>query len=251
MCHVHSDWSYDGKWPLPALVPEFKRRGCRVLMMTEHDRGFSEARRQEHRAACAAASSADLLVVPGIEYSDAQNIVHVLVWGPVPFLGEGRTTSEVLKAVKAANGVAVLAHPARRQAWRSFDPAWTDELLGMEVWNRKADGWAPSRVAPPLMESTHLLPFVGVDFHDRNQMFPLAMELDLGREVSEEAILDCLHGRRCRPTAFGRAIDEMTNGVPGAALRWGERGRRSAASAYRWWRRRRRQRPQVAEPARS
>ena len=87
-CHVHSDWSYDGKWALPALADEFARRGYRILFMTEHDRGFTEDRRREHRAACAKASSGRILVVPGIEYSDAANIVHVLVWGDVPFLGK-------------------------------------------------------------------------------------------------------------------------------------------------------------------
>src|SRR5258708_3566891 len=143
-CHVHSDWSYDGKWTLPDLAAAFGRRGYRVVMMTEHDRGFSEARRLEHRAACAAASSDELLLLPGIEYSDATNALHVLVWGQVPFLGEEMPTAELLRRVKAAGGVAVLAHPSRRQAWKVFDSGWTDGLLGIEVWNRKTDGWAPS-----------------------------------------------------------------------------------------------------------
>src|SRR5438093_284526 len=122
-CHVHSNWSYDGRWTLPELAAEFGRRGFRVLMMTDHDRGFTESRRLRHRAACVQASSENILVVPGIEYSDAQNIVHILAWGPVPFLGEGLPTIEVLKAVKAAGGVAVMAHPARREAWKLFDPS--------------------------------------------------------------------------------------------------------------------------------
>ncbi len=176
-CHIHSDWSYDGKWTLSALASEFGRRGYRVLMMTEHDRGFTEERRQEHRAACAAASSENVLVVPGIEYSDAENRVHVLVWGPVPFVGEEVPTAKMLKAVTAAGGVAVMAHPSRMKAWKVFDPAWAGDLLGMEIWNRKTDGWAPSKTATQLLEGTNLLPFVGMDFHDRRQMFPLSMEL--------------------------------------------------------------------------
>src|SRR4051794_11919959 len=100
-CHIHSEWSYDAKWPITALANEFGRRGYRVVMMTEHDRGFTEARRQEHRAACADASSEKVFVLPGIEYSDAANAVHVLVWGPVPFVGENVPTHELLKAVKA------------------------------------------------------------------------------------------------------------------------------------------------------
>src|SRR5580704_12515074 len=114
VCHVHSKWSYDGSWSLEALSTRFSRRGCRVLMMTEHDRGFTAARFDQYREACAQASSGEILVLPGMEYSDAANRVHVLVWGPVPFLGEGLPTGEMLKRVKAANGVAVFAHPSRK-----------------------------------------------------------------------------------------------------------------------------------------
>ena len=53
VCHVHSKWSYDGSWSLEALSANFSRRGCRVLMMTEHDRGFTAARLAEYREACA------------------------------------------------------------------------------------------------------------------------------------------------------------------------------------------------------
>src|SRR5271169_2808950 len=100
-CHVHSKWSYDGSWSLEALSAKFSRRGCRILMMTEHDRGFTAARLNQYRVACADVSSERILVVPGIEYSDAANRIHVLVWGHVPFLGEGLPTSEMLERVKA------------------------------------------------------------------------------------------------------------------------------------------------------
>src|SRR5580704_16965078 len=102
VCHAHSNWSYDGSWSLEALSSKFSRQGCRVLMMTEHDRGFTAARFDQYREACAQASTAEILVVPGIEYSDTANRMHVLAWGPVPFLGEGLATSEMLDAVQAA-----------------------------------------------------------------------------------------------------------------------------------------------------
>jgi hypothetical protein len=232
-CHIHSDWSYDGKWPLEAFAPEFRRRGYRVLMITEHDRGFTEARRLEHRAACAAASAEDLLLVPGIEYSDAANQVHVLVWGSVPFVGEGVPTTDLLKAVKAANGVAVLAHPSRRKAWQVFNPTWANHLLGIELWNRKTDGWAPSQNAMRLLQDTELAPFAGMDFHNRKQLFPLSMELDLTGEVSESSVLDCLRARQFRAMAFGRSIERVTEGWFRLTLRSAERCRRSAAAAYR------------------
>ncbi len=232
-CHVHSDWSYDGKWPLDKLASAFQQRGYRVVMMTEHDLGFTEARRLEHQEACARASSDEILVIPGIEYSDAKNIVHVLVWGPVPFLGEGVPTGEMLRKVTAANGVAVLAHPSRKNAWQSFDPEWSRHLAGIEVWNRKTDGWSPSRHAAPLLKGTSLIEFVGLDFHAQNQFFPLAMGIDIASPPSENTVLDSFRARKCVPLAFGAHLSQSQRPWKAAILRVAEASRRSFASSYR------------------
>jgi hypothetical protein len=233
-CHVHSKWSYDGSWTLEALSDKFSRRGCRVLMMTEHDRGFTEQRLDEYRDACTQASSDRILVVPGIEYSDAANRVHILVWGPVPFLGEGLPTSQVLAEVRAAKGVAVLAHPSRRDAWKYYDPSWTDGLLGIEVWNRKYDGWAPSYTAPPLVSTADAVPFVGLDFHTRRQLFPLAMALELDEAHDEEAVVNCLRSRRCYACTFGHPLDSGPIHTALPVFGIAERGRRTLASIARY-----------------
>jgi hypothetical protein len=235
--HVHSQWSYDGSWTLESLAASFSRRGSRVLLMTEHDRGFSTRRLEEFRAACAAASSQKILIVPGIEYSDAANRVHVLVWGPVPFLGEGLSTSEMLDAVHDAGGLAVLAHPTRREAWKSFEPRWASRLLGIEAWNRKYDGWAPSRTAPGLLNDAGAVPFVGLDFHTRRQSFPLAMALELEGPVNEANVLDCLRARRCEARAFGLPLAQnlVRRALP--VLGFAERSRKAAASLVRYSRR--------------
>ena len=233
VCHVHSEWSYDASWSLQALSEKFRRRGCRILMMTEHDRGFSPARFDEYREACAKASSDAILVVPGIEYSDAANHVHVLVWGPVPFLGEGLPTGEMLEAVRSAGGVAVLAHPSRRDAWKNFESSWADRLLGIEIWNRKYDGWAPSQTAPALLQATGAVPFVGLDFHTERQSFPLGMKLEVPAAISESAVLDSLNSRRCTPVAFGLPISQTIARTAFPVLRLAEQGRRTAAALLR------------------
>jgi len=232
-CHVHSTWSYDGSWSLGALSAKFSRRGCRVLMMTEHDRGFTAERLAQFREACAQASSSKILVVPGIEYSDAANRVHVLVWGPVPFLGEGLATGRMLEAVQDAGGLAVLAHPTRREAWNSFDSSWAGRLLGIEAWNRKYDGWAPSRTAPALLQQAGAIPFVGLDFHTQRQSFPLSMALNMEENVSEENVLQCLRARRCYARAFGLPLSEnlVRRALPVLGL--AEQSRRMAASIAR------------------
>jgi len=233
VCHVHSEWSYDGSWSLQALSEKFRRRGCRILMMTEHDRGFTMARFAEYREACARASSDEILVVPGIEYSDAANRVHVLVWGPVPFLGEGLPTGEMLEAVQSAGGIAVLAHPSRRDAWRTFEPSWAARLLGVEIWNRKYDGWAPSQTAPALLQATGTIPFVGLDFHTERQSFPLGMNLEIPAAISESTVLESLSSRRCSPRAFGLPLGQKIARRALPVLRLAEQSRRAAASFLR------------------
>ena len=232
-CHVHSVWSYDGKWSLDQLRDKFRRRGCRILMMTEHDRGFTAARWEQYRTACAEASSDDLLVMPGIEYSDAENRTHVLVWGNIPFLGENLPTGQMLEAVRESDGVAVFAHPGRKQAWKHFEPEWTDKLLGIEIWNRKYDGWAPGEVASTLQQSGNSLPFVGLDFHTARQTFPLRMMLDIDGAITEEAVLQSLRLKRCRGQAFGLSVTGRALRNSRSALKVAERARRMAAAFVR------------------
>ncbi len=232
-CHIHSDWSYDGKWPLEKLAEAFSKRGYQVVMMTEHDRGFDEKRRLDHRQACRKASSDQILLLPGIEYSDQANCVHTLVWGNVPFVGVDVETEKVLGAVTACQAVAVMAHPSRREAWRAFRPSWEVNLLGIEIWNRKTDGWAPSEDAALLLEKTNMLPFVGLDFHERNQFFPLATALEVEPPVSEVSVLTSLRAKRCESQLFGLPLQRFSNGFGAGALRAAEFFRRKAAPVVR------------------
>jgi hypothetical protein len=245
-CHIHSDWSYDGKWPLERLAAEFRARKYRVLLMTEHDRGFSVSRLKQYREACAAASGPDLLVIPGLEYSDAQNCVHVLVWGAVPFLGENLPTLELLEKVKRHDGIAVFAHPSRKAAWKLFEPRWSAGLLGIEIWNRKTDGWAASPNADRLLKSSGLMPFAGLDFHSPRQFFPLAMVFPALTTVSEHEVLRQLRTRQSHGTSFGRPLPVATSGWIGRTLTSAEKLRRRMAATYRMLRKPARRRAPVA-----
>lgn len=228
-CHIHSEWSYDARWPLRDLATEFRRRGHRVVLVTEHDRGFSELRFQQYRRACAEVCSDDLLVIPGIEYSDSRNVVHILTWGLECFLEENLRTLTLLERVKAKNGVAVLAHPARRDAWKRYDASWTTHLTGIELWNRKADGWAPSRAATALLAETSLVAFASLDFHQAKQMFPLCMQLNISEPITEQRVLECLRTGHCRALAFSEPAEKFLTGWGSVALPIAERMRRTAA----------------------
>ena len=232
-CHLHSAWSYDGSWAIDAMVEAFASRGYRVMMMTEHDAGFTAERYAQFREACARATTDQMLVVPGMEYSDPDNRVHVLVWG-TPFLGEGLKTDALLDAVDAHAGHAILAHPARRAAWQCFSVRWADTLLGIEVWNRKYDGVAPGDAASRLLDAGTAVPFVGLDFHTARQFFPLGMLLDLEGPIREETVLECLRLRRCSARAFGLPLTERRFGTALPLLQVAERARRSLAALKRY-----------------
>lgn len=233
VAHVHSDWSYDGRWTLETLARAFGRRGYGAVLLTEHDAGFDEGRWRDYRAACAAAGR-DVVLVPGIEYSDPDNGVHVSVWGADAFLGEGRGTAELLAAAADAGAPSVLMHPWRRDAWRALELPEAATLVGVEIWSRKYDGWAPNPRAPALLRShPGLVPFVGLDFHTARQFFPLAMVLDLDGPPSVEGVLDALRARRCAAQAFRLPVGSVVDGLPYALLRGAEGLRRPLARTAR------------------
>ncbi len=147
-----------------------------------------------HREACRMASSENILLIPGIEYSDPTNVIHLLVWGDVPFIGSRVEPEQVLAAAQEHGGITVLAHPSRKEAWKRFDPNWSPMLNGIEFWNRKADGWAPSKEAWELLRMSNAVPFAGLDFHDSRQFFPMTTILEMPGLVDETTVLDVLRG---------------------------------------------------------
>lgn len=211
--HAHSVWSYDGHWPLDRIARVFGRLGADAVMMTEHDTGFPPERFAEYRAACAAASTPRCRLIPGIEYSDPGNDIHILTWGIDRFLGEGRPVEATLGDVRAAGGVAVFAHPARREAWRLFRENWVPLLDGIEIWNRKSDGLAPGREALRLQAGTGLAPTVGIDFHRPKHIYPLSHAAEGAAGTGdgpgdglEAALVEAIREGRLAPHAFGRPL---------------------------------------------
>ena len=224
--HVHSEWSYDASWTLRELAAAFRKRGCDLVLMTEHDRGWDESRWRDYANACREASGNGILMVPGTEYSDPRNDVHVLVWGADRFLGENLETAQLLALVEEAGGVAVLAHPERRAAWKLVEPAWFDRLLGVEVWNRKYDGWATGRHGTGFWQRYEVAPFAALDFHRKNQFFPLRMQLEIADDLSPETVSDALRSRRVQPLFIGRPLaPTLSRGGP-SGTRTAERVRR-------------------------
>jgi hypothetical protein len=230
--HAHSDWSYDGKWTLDELAIAFAARNYNVLLMTEHDQGFTEDRRREYWDACRAASTEKILIVPGMEYSDPTNTVHMLVWGDIPFLGTGIETQRMLERASNLGAISVFAHPSRRNAWKAFRRDWLGHIHGIEQWNRKTDGWSPSLEAGRLIEETGVSPAVGLDFHSPKQFFPLALHLDIEGEANENSVMEALRTGNFSCKAFGAKADIFNGGIIGSGARCLEACRRIAARSY-------------------
>jgi predicted metal-dependent phosphoesterase TrpH len=198
--HCHSEWSYDAEWSLRDLARFFGRMGVDVMLMSEHDTRFPQQQFEKYRQECQAASTPACTLIPGIEYSSPDNAVHILAWGLDHFLAEDRPVMETLERVRAAGGVAVLAHPARRSIWKMFDPVWVPYLAGIEIWNRKTDGIFPGEHAMRIARETGLPPLVGVDFHQLRHFYPLdhRVEAAPGQSI-ESAVLSAMATGRMLP----------------------------------------------------
>ena len=216
--HVHSTWSCDGQWSLPALARLYGALGIHAVMMTEHDTGFDPIRFDAYRAACASASTSRCTLIPGIEYSSPDNNIHILTWGLQGFLAEHRPVTETLAAVRDQGGVAIFAHPIRRNAWRSFDLAWVPYLAGIELWNRKSDGISWGTEAWALLHDTGLPAIVGQDFHKWRHLYPLTNIVEIQHAVLEASglehtLVSALQEGRIEPQAFRRPVLDR-NGKP-------------------------------------
>lgn len=233
--HVHSEWSDDAAWSLKTIARSFRRRQYDVVLMCEHSRGWTARRYIDYVEACAVASTDGPLLVPGIEYEDEDNVVHVAVWGDVPFFGPAPDIGELLRKVAAVDGISVLAHPWRRKAWRRFERSWAQHLTAMEIWNRKYDGWAPNRFAVEMVRREQLREFVSLDFHTRRQFFPLAMALRVESDArpDRDAVYSALRAGAFECRAFRRPVRHLANGDRLDALENCERLRKRAARQLR------------------
>ena len=231
--HVHSEWSHDAKLTLDELVALFRGGGYDAVFLCEHDRGFDADRHERFVTACDVASTPELVLVPGLEYADPEDRIHVPVWGAVPFLGERVPTEDLLEQVVAHDGLSVLAHPVRRDAWKVVDPAWLQLLTGIELWTRKWDGWAPNQFARDAIAGSDLLAIASLDLHVARQMFPLAMELEVEGAVTAASCVDAVRRRRCRPLVGRVPAEVLARGSLGAAVQAAERLRRPPARRAR------------------
>jgi hypothetical protein len=208
IAHVHSRWSYDGCHDLAEIAAFARARGLDFVLMSEHNRTLTEARMAAFVAECDALTRATgVLMVPGIECEATPAHVHVLGYG-VRTLVTSRDAGAIVEGLRAAGGLAVLAHPMYRDALDRVGRAALDVIEGFEVWNGKADGpWYPSdgalaRLAGLARPGPALLPMAGADLHRLEADPGLTLEVTATARTASD-ILAALRGRAYR--VAGRA----------------------------------------------
>ncbi len=140
--HVHSRYSYDGTASVDELAAFFRRRRFDFICITEHSDGLTAADLARLAAEAEAASSAEFLVIPGIEFSCRRRL-HVLGLGVITPI-DSDDPLVVADHIRREGGVAVVAHPVAYGADHPEDLAL--RVDGLEVWNITKDGWlAPGR----------------------------------------------------------------------------------------------------------
>jgi hypothetical protein len=231
--HVHTSWSFDGTASLGRIAAAFHRRGYDAVLLADHCQSVSPEQWPEYRAACAELSTHRLVLVPGLEYRDADNVVHLPTWGQgLPHLGDEVEVATLLADVSALGGAAILAHPGRRSAYLRFDPAWSSLLAGVEVWNRKYDGWRPSAVGTALARAWRLPGYASLDFHRRRQHFPLSTVLDVDA-LTEAGIVSAVLARRAEARFARTPVERWQSAAGRGVLAAVDEGRQIAASVLR------------------
>lgn len=102
--HCHTQYSFDCRSPLPAVLRAARRRGLDALAITDHDtiEGALEAQRR--------AGGHPLIIIGQEITTDAGDIIGLFLLEPVT----SRDALEVIAHIREQGGVAVLPHPFQK-----------------------------------------------------------------------------------------------------------------------------------------
>ena len=111
--HCHSWFSGDGVSSPEALIASARSKGLHGFAITDHNTCDAFHYMLDHGLARADGTPVDgFLVIPGVEVSTADG--HLLCIGTVLPQMKGEPAAEVARAVQAAGGLAIPAHPYDR-----------------------------------------------------------------------------------------------------------------------------------------
>lgn len=209
LAHVHSSLSYDSPTDLADVAAIARRTGIGCVLMSEHNNTLDSRKVAELVARCRDLSSESCLLVPGLELSLDENRVHVLAYGVREYIASppGLDLAPLVQRIHQLGGIAVLAHPAHKTAWRRVNPEDLHRLDGVEIWNVKnASRLFPHADDVALVRSlrqsgVRVAAFAGLDWHHLAHFERLVLRLEVDR-LEAPAVLSQLrlgqfsiHGR--------------------------------------------------------
>ncbi len=195
--HVHSSYSYDGRHSVSEIAAAARRRGLGFVCLTDHSDTLDAAKTAELVRTCAAASSPECLVIPGIEFT-CRDGLHVLGIGVREFCAE-TDPHAVVSFIRLQGGLAVLAHPSRRPY--PIPGGLFECLDGIEVWNCTYDGrFFPNPRSLALYtraraENPGLVAFFGMDMHRLSNLHATVVHLETCA-LTEANVLSMLRSGR-------------------------------------------------------
>lgn len=235
LAHAHSTWSSDGRLSLAEWRDIAHARALRAVLFAEHEEsGWSTERYAEYVAACAAASDADVTLVPGVEFSLSGH--HVLCFGLRTWPARPSSAQALAQAVRPQGCVLCLAHPGRYR-W-TFPAHVLDVVDAIEVWNSSwvCDGSLGPHPRTVALAGDRQL-FAGQDVHKRHHLGSLYLHVFGADPVAALRTGDFVVVQGGRPWPRERLLHV---GVRGHAQRLRTEVVRMALQAYREARRLRR-----------
>ena len=133
--HCHSWYSADGVSSPEQLIASAKRKGLHGFAITDHNTCDAFHYMADHGLARHDGQPVDgFLVIPGVEVSTDEG--HLLCIGALLPQMKGRPAAEVARAIRAAGGLAIPAHPYDRFRAGIREPVLeTLEVDAIEVFN--------------------------------------------------------------------------------------------------------------------
>jgi hypothetical protein len=196
--HIHSTWS-DGELTLAALREALLAAGCAFACLTDHAEFFDAGRLTRYVREAEALSDDRFRFVPGLEFGRPGRM-HVLGFG-VTVLAAADDPQAVIRHIRAAGGVSVIAHPP--EAAFAAIGAMAELPDGIEAWNSKYDGrYAPRPATFALIERLRvrrpaLRAFYGQDLHWRTQYRGLVVAVGAPRADGDAILAALAAGEFC------------------------------------------------------
>jgi hypothetical protein len=248
LAHAHSTRSFDGALTYAELRRTFRGAGLDFACMTEHIEELTQPDVDAIIADCRAHSDGEFLFIPGIEM-DCFTIYFLGLSAATVDFRDNRT---IFDSLRPHARLCVLSHPIKA-GYRY--PDWVvRQCDAVEILNTKHDGrfyFRPQSerlLARVRRSRPEVVPVVGMDFHQPDQLAPIHMRLTEAGPLTGDFVLGALargHVDFYDGERRMRDVGAVARGVARARIHAMD----AAHAANRWLRRRGIKLPKVIRQA--